>query len=433
MKERECTGNSLCTLRISIADMVSLNVRSINPELPKTLYQDMPLRAMALMSTVPCGAFAVSISGETGGSRGYPILKYPPLSAEGFVIAYDRHPNGRYVAAAVRYRNRDFKIAEFFDIACRWAERNGRIPKPVAGRYAYFVPTRDEWGVILRDSGYSAWDPASMPSALNAELLLGHGSQQSSAIVARIPVFTGDGRREEEVLPAFAQTEVTLDPDPGPHSIWLSYAEYKRIRILASQPPDTIVRDFHDWLGLLTKESGFEYWIFNPGMLFGDHIEWWGDRCRRRTEHEGFDFARGSIAGTGIRFIPEGVPVRSMADGDVVAMLDDFLGKTVVVRHPAIIRPNGDVFHTLLSHIQPRTTKMSPVTKGQVVGEVPKTTNPRVPAHLHLTAAWIPPSLTQDELKMDHIHPAFAPVILTDITPLLRSNPLCRWDIAESN
>lgn len=434
MKKDPVDGSSFCTLRISIADMVSLNVRAKsprNPELPKTLYQEMPARAMSLMATLPCGTYAVSIPGEAGLSRGYRILKDPVPLADGFEIVYDRKPNGRYEAVTVRYQNRELEITEFVKIARRWMGQHVGSPTAIAGRYAYFAPTRDEWGVILRDGGYTAWDPSIMPSDVVPELRTSRQTEQSSAIISRIPMFAGDKQSSEEALPVFAQVEVTLDPDPGPQSEWISYAEYRGIRDLLSQPPDSIIQVFHEWLSRLTKESGFEYWIFHSGMLFGDCIEWWGEHSRRRTEHEGCDFAKGWKPGAGISHIPEGVPVRAIAEGEVIAMLDDFLGKTVVVRHPAITRSNGDVFHTLLSHIQPLIKESGTAAKGQILGKVSKSTNARVPAHLHMTGAWIPETLAPNEIRMDHIHPAFAPVILTSFKNLMQGNPLCRLDTVE--
>jgi murein DD-endopeptidase MepM/ murein hydrolase activator NlpD len=434
MKEESVAGSSLSTLRISIADMVSLNVRtrgSRNLELPETLFQEMPVRAMSLMASIPCGAFAVSIPGKIGFNRGYAIRKDPPSSADGFVVVYDRKPNARYEAVSVQYQSRELGIAEFVEIARRWVARHMGSLKEIACRYAYLAPTRDEWGVILRDGGYTAWDPSTMPSGITPELRTSLQTQQSSALISRIPLFAGDKQSPEALLPVFAQVAVTLDPDPGPQSAWVSYAEYKGIRDLLSQPPDPIIREFHEWLSRLTKESGFEYWIFHPGMVFGDCIEWWGERCRRRTEHEGCDFAKGWKPGAGICHIPEGVPVSAIAEGDAVAILDDFLGKTVVVRHPAITRSNGDVFHTLLSHIQPLIKEPGAVAKGQILGRMSRSTNARVPAHLHLTGAWIPETLVPDEIRMDHIHPAFAPIALTNFKNLMQDNPLCRFDTFE--
>ena len=408
----------LYMLRVSIADMISLNVRTKglkNSELPTVLYQGLPEMAMALIATIPCGTFAVSIPGENGLRRGYPILKAAPSSEDGFVVAYRRALNGRYEAATARYQGREFEIEEFRAFAHQWVEWNTGIPKAIPGRYAYLAPVREEWGVILRDSGYLAWDTSKMPPEITTELCARRQSPESSGIFARIPVYAGEKRQSEKVLPVFSRAEVALDLNPGPQSDWLSFAEYQRIRADRARLPDSIAPDFHEWSRLLTEESGFKCWVFLPGMLFGNRIEWWGDRCRRRTEHEGLDFAIGILRSGEFCGIPEGVPVRALADGEVAAVLDDFLGKTVVVRHFTISRPNGDVFHTLLSHIQPQVRWQDAVTKGQIIGKVGKSSKAGAPAHLHLSGAWIPRTLAAHEIRMDHIHPAFEPVALANL------------------
>jgi hypothetical protein len=413
----------LCMLRISITDMISLNVRTKglkNSELPTALYQGMPERAMALIATIPCGTFAVSIPGENGLERGHPILKEAPPSGDGFVVVYRRTLNGRYEATAVQYQGREFEMEEFIAFANRWVERNTGIPKAISGRYAYFAPMREEWGVILRDSGYLAWDASEMPPEITPGLRARRQSPGSSGIIARIPVYAGGKRQSEEVLPVFSRAEVALELNPGPQGDWISFVEYQRIRADRARLPDSIVPDFHQWLRLFTEECGFKCWIFLPGMLFGTHIEWWGDGCRRRTEHEGLDFATGILHNGEVCSIQEGVPARALADGEVVAVLDDFIGKTVVVRHATISRPNGDIFHTLLSHIQPQVRQLNTVAKGQIIGKVGKAAKAGAPAHLHLTGAWIPRTLAAHEIRMDHMHPAFEPVSLANFNDYIQ-------------
>ncbi len=189
--------------------------------------------------------------------------------------------------------------------------------------------------------------------------------------------------------------------------------------------------DFHEWLRLLTEESGFKCWVFRPGMLFGDGREWWGDKSRRRTVHEGLDFATGLLPGGTISNVPEGIRVRSLAAGEVVAILDDFVGKTVVIRHPVVCRFEGEVFHTLLSHIQPQVGRLDHVSKGQTVGAIGKSTNTSAPPHLHLTGAWIPKILAAGEIQMSYFHPAFEPVALVNLKDQLQASPFCSLEISQ--
>jgi len=424
----------MCTLRLSISDMISLNVRtkrSRNDELPATLYQGMPEKGMALIATMPSGAAAVSIPGKSGPGGGYAILKDGPPSGAGLVVAYDRRQNGRYEAAAALYHGRIFEFAEFIPIARQWVEKHFGMPKEIPGCYACFSPTREEWGVILRDSGYLAWDPSGMPFGVTPELRARLQAREGSGILARMQVYAGDKKKHADILPVFARVQVMLESSTGVEPDWVSFAEYQKIRADRARLPKAIIPEFHEWLKSLTEDSGFKCWIFRRGMLFGDHVEWWGDRCRRRTEHEGLDFATGLLPGGQISPVQEGVPVRSMAEGEVVAVLDDFIGKTVVVRHPEFSRSDNCVFHSLLSHIRPQVSLLDRVSKGQVVGTVGKSTSAGAPSHLHLTGAWIPATFDLNEIRMDQIHPAFEPIMLVSFKDPLQGSSYCSVEPSE--
>ena len=136
------------------------------------------------------------------------------------MVVYRRTLNGRYEAATVQYRGREFEIEEFISFAHRWVERNTGMPKAIPGRYAYFAPACEEWGVILRDSGYLAWDASEMPPEITPCLRARRQSPEGSGIIARIPVYAGRKRQSEEVLPVFSRAEVELDLDPSPQSEW---------------------------------------------------------------------------------------------------------------------------------------------------------------------------------------------------------------------
>lgn len=428
MNEPSRPVSSHCTLRISISDMVSLKVRTKglrDPAPPDLLYQVLPEKAMPLMATLPCGDFAVSIPGVSRGACGYPILKSAPFPAKGFVIVYKRGPNGRYEADQVRYAGAVYALADFIPIAKLWVHRNYGGLKPASGRYAYMTPSIDEWGVFLRDNGYTALDPSAMQADISPEILSGLTTQHSSGVLARIPVFTGENVFSGEPAPVFAQVEVGAGP--GFPNVWSRFNEYKKERMRRSQLPDAILSVFGEWLSRLTEESGFDYWIVRPGMLFGDCVEWWSDGCRRLTEHEGVDFAEGFRTGEGMCRIADGVPARSVAEGEVVAVLDDFIAKTVVVRHRAITRVDDEVFHTFLSHIRPEPGLSQYAAKGQIVGRVGKSTNAAAPSHLHLTGVWLPENIPPEEIGLHWIHPGCSRASLANFNPVLRMSPLCRF------
>ncbi len=414
------TESSLSTLRISIADMMNLRVRAkgLNRKaLPEFLYQRLPAQDISVMSTIPCGTFAVSIPHQRIFGCGYEILQTCP-PGNGFVIVYARQPNSRYEAISVLFQGETIGIADFHQRTRQWInERQGWL-KAVPGRYAYFAPTRDQWGVILRDNGYTVSDPSKLPNTIT-QGLRDYAKNQNGELFARIPFYAGQNQPQGVTLPVFAQMELTLDLHPSSQSVWISFLEYKNVRALRSLPPPSFVPDFLEWLELLTAKSGFERWLFRPGMLFGDRIEWWGDRNRRRTEHEGIDFAEGVQLDSTARGIRESIPIYAITDGDVVAVLDDFLGKTVVTRHPAITQESGDVFYTFLSHIQPASEKLRRVTKGRLIGRVNKSEDTGAPAHLHLSGAWIPQAIQSGAITLDHLHPANTSVALINFNELL--------------
>jgi murein DD-endopeptidase MepM/ murein hydrolase activator NlpD len=407
-------------LRISISDMAALRVRAAEPgnSPPILLYQGFTPEAMGFMATLPYGTSAVSIGEQSGA---YPILKSPPPAPDGFVIVYARKPNHRYEAVEALYRGQSFGIAQFCEIARRHVESMEGRWSWVPGRYAYLAPTREQWGVILRDGGYIALAPPRISADLSAEVIESRKEPLSSGIIARFSLHTGTRSSNSAPLPFFARVEIAGEPNPNPESDWLPFVEYQRIRSIRSRPPDTIVPQFREWLSTLTEECGFASWVIRPGMFFNDHIEWWGQNSRRRTLHEGIDFAEGSRHDTSVDGIPEGSPVRAMADGEVIAVLNDFLNKTVVVRHPDVRSENGAFFHTLYSHIRPCITQAQKVRQGQILGNVGKSKNAGAPAHLHLTGAWIPESISAHEISMDQINPAFAPVVLINFNSLISS------------
>jgi hypothetical protein len=426
VEEKASPKASRCILRISIADMMALHVRTRSEngiERPERLYQWLPSRAMSLMATIPFGNFAVSIPHHPDVSDlgdGYPISESPSASADGITIRYARQSNSRYEAEKIKFQGQAHELAGFCKIARQLVEEHEGRLKVSPGRYAYFVPAGKLWGVILRDNGYIALDPSTVPSEINPKLL--DSRADNGHLTARAPICGGDKQTSGDALPVFQHIELTLDPHPSLQSAWTTFDDYQRARAIRAQLPDRLLGDFREWLQRLTDESGFERWIFRPGMLFGDRIEWWGDCNRRRTEHEGLDFAEGLSPDAAIRNIPEGAPARAITDGEIVACLDDFLGKTVVVRHSSIIDRYGDVFHTFYSHIQPEILPPGQVAKGDLLGCVGKSKDSSAPAHFHLTGAWIPQSIPSDQIRMEHIDPAFVPVILVNFNKLLPMN-----------
>ena len=401
----------VATLRISSRDMVALKVRAggrPGAELPARLYQILPAEGLALLATLPAGAAAVSIPA----GRGYPILGAPEAVPDGGVIVYVRKPNRRYEAESVLFDGGTFDLGYFVDVARRRLEETEGMPVPVSGRYVRFRPSRGEWDGILRDGGY----------AVPGGTVAGPDPGGGSGIELRVPVWRGSRPGARDELPVFSRVEVK---DAAEGGAWIGFDAWRRARASRARLPETMVPRFARWVERLAAEAGVRSWHFRRGMLFGECAEWWGECSRRRTAHEGIDFAEGDT-GSGLRPIPEGLPVHPLAEGETIAFLDDFLGTTVVVRHPDSVRENGEVFHTLLSHLDAGEARPGRVDEERVVGRVGRSKGAGAPAHLHLAGAWNPRTLDPAAITIDDIHPGFAPIVLADFNPLVRRHPLCR-------
>jgi len=395
------------------------------PKPPEFLYQSLPPDGITLLSTIPRGGLSVSIPGKSVWRGGWQFTTAPPESAVGPVVVYQLQPDCRYAAVSVRENGQEYMLEEFIEIAERRTREHFGKLKIIPGRYIYAAPNKEEWGSILRDDGYAALNPEGVPEFHMAPVFPPGGSERYGHVVRiRAPLYSGDNLPAINPLPVFSRVEVL--PDNDTESRWLDFEEYQRKRAGVGVVPGAIAAGFEEWLARLTEESGFVRWRFRPGMAFGERTEWWGPRNRRRTVHEGLDFVEGFIGNGEVRLIPEGIPARAVDSGEIVAMLDDFIGKTIVVRHPSMTLPGGGVFHTLLSHIQTEETPQSLIKKGEILGRVGRRADIRIRPHLHLTGAWFPTGFPFAEAGINTImHPGFTPAILADLNGFIETSPLC--------
>jgi murein DD-endopeptidase MepM/ murein hydrolase activator NlpD len=409
----------ISVIRISIADMVSLRVRATETGNPpaRFLYQQLPQEAITLLASIPSATSAVSIPQLNGR---YPIsANFPSRQHNGYVVVYERKPNGRYEAGKVFHEDKLYDVVPFHEIARREMNKSLGSLVPIPGKHVYFAPTRTQWEVILRDGGFTVVDPLSAAFGISPEILQHRQSALTSGVLARAPVCAPTRSSGTARLALFNQVELTLDPNPDLEHHWISFREFQRNRAVRSRLPEPIVPLFREWLQRFAAASGFMSWSFRKGVFFGDHQEWWGTKNRRRTMHEGIDFIEGSLQDGTIQAIREGTPVGALADGNVVTILNDFLSQTVVVCHTSLRDFEGNRFFTLYSHIHPEIDTSNPVTGGQILGRVAKVKEAGAPAHLHLTGAWIPESISVSQITLDMINPAFAPIVLINFNSLL--------------
>lgn len=144
------------------------------------------------------------------------------------------------------------------------------------------------------------------------------------------------------------------------------------------------------WNGLL--EAGFAAWEFLPGMRFSERAAWWRAGADRGGVHEGLDICwYRTIDGQRLR-LGAGARVPVIFAGEVVSVVDDFLGASVFLAH-ACCDNRGRRLHTILGHLDPRMG-LEPGSKlddGAEVGTIADTSGRKspVPSHLHLTLALV--------------------------------------------
>ncbi len=150
---------------------------------------------------------------------------------------------------------------------------------------------------------------------------------------------------------------------------------------------------------------GFKEWIFYPGMLFQDMEAWWTDNSFRPTPHEGIDLCFYRDSTGQVRRINNGTKIPVMYTGDIVHIHDDFLGKSIYVKH-SINDKSGNVLHTIYGHTIPwnHHDTGKKVREGNIIAEVAAISeNSKVLPHIHITMAWIPESLPCKKLNWETI------------------------------
>ncbi len=155
-------------------------------------------------------------------------------------------------------------------------------------------------------------------------------------------------------------------------------------------PPSDFSSLLIAWNGL--DAAGFAAWEFLPGMRFGERAAWWRGGADRGSEHQGLDICW-YLTGEGRRrSLGAGARIPAPWAGEIVAVVDDFLGRSVFVEHG---RPDGGGrrLHSVCGHIEPRPGLAvgGLLHDGDEIGIIaaPSGSRPSAPPHLHLTLALI--------------------------------------------
>jgi hypothetical protein len=139
-------------------------------------------------------------------------------------------------------------------------------------------------------------------------------------------------------------------------------------------------------------ETGFQEWVFYPGMLFNAMDKWWSNQGKRENPHEGLDLCFYRDRENRILNLDEKTKIPVLYHGVVVRVMDDFIGKSVMVEHRP---PDSDHprFCTIYGHTNlPRGLDVGRIFKaGDLLATLarPNKSQRNIPPHLHLSVGWI--------------------------------------------
>jgi murein DD-endopeptidase MepM/ murein hydrolase activator NlpD len=147
-------------------------------------------------------------------------------------------------------------------------------------------------------------------------------------------------------------------------------------------------------------KSGFEHWIFCQGMLFNSLDKWWGDHGRRMHPHEGIDLCLYRDRSGKTRRIEKNARIPVMDDGLIKIIINDFLGKTIVMEHETT---HGSIerFISFYAHTEPHSSIEvgAFVKEGDIIatlGDTSHSTSNIIP-HLHFSVGIPSQTFSYDE------------------------------------
>ncbi len=162
------------------------------------------------------------------------------------------------------------------------------------------------------------------------------------------------------------------------------------------------------------EDNGFSEWLFYPGMFFLDKKKWWGDGGPRQAPHEGVDFCFYRTSAADHRRLQPQARIPAVAAGRVLAIIDDFLGKSIIMHHP-VLDWGKDRVCTIFGHTVPLAglSAGEPIAAGEIVARLAACTRSRGPGpHLHVSLALIDRRLTGKELTWPALSRSGAALLL---------------------
>jgi murein DD-endopeptidase MepM/ murein hydrolase activator NlpD len=151
-------------------------------------------------------------------------------------------------------------------------------------------------------------------------------------------------------------------------------------------------------------ERGFEEWIFFPGMLFNALDKWWADQGKRKKPHEGLDLCLYRDRRNRVHRLDEKTKIPAMYDGVVVRIVNDFLGKSVIIEHALSDSDNGK-FCTIYGHTNPHAgLRVGRIVKqGDIIATLADSgkSKANILPHLHISLGWKSGFISYDEFDWE--------------------------------
>lgn len=165
-------------------------------------------------------------------------------------------------------------------------------------------------------------------------------------------------------------------------------------------------------------KNGFKEWIFCPGMLFNATDKWWGKQGKRDKPHEGLDLCLYIDQQGKMRRLDEKIKIPVIYDGTVVGIVNDFLGKSVIIEH-GLTNSDNNRLCTIYGHTNPhKNLQVGRMLKeGDIIATLADLRNSKVKtlSHLHISFGWASKFISYDKLDWETIG---APNTLTLMDPL---------------
>lgn len=170
-------------------------------------------------------------------------------------------------------------------------------------------------------------------------------------------------------------------------------------------------------------QSGFERWIFYPGMLFSSPDKWWGDHGRRDFPHEGIDLCLYKDQSAKMRRLDINTRIPVMHDGMVKAIFKDYIGQALIIEHESTGSNTGK-FISFYAHTKPSSNIAvgTVVLEGDVIATLADTVNSKsnILPHLHCSLGFPSKSFSYKAFAWNTLR---NPAMITLLNPL----PVINW------